>query len=76
MNGRGINYNFAGFSNFEAAISRVNSAITNYFKQFQVEQAEIKHQLARKRQAQVEYHQEMVDGMPLLEMLRNGNHHF
>lgn len=76
MNGWDISCNFAKFSIFEEAISGVTSAITNNLKQLQVEQAETKFQLTQKRQSQSEYHQEMVDGMPLVERFKNGTHHF
>ncbi len=76
MKGKGINYNFARFSIIEEAISRVTSAITNYVERSQAELAETKRQLTEKRQAQSEYHQEMVDGMPLEERLKMGNHRY
>ena len=74
MTYKSIEYDVAKYSVIEEALSRIISAITNYFERIQAEQAEVKRQQIKKRRMQSEYHQEMTDGLPLEEKLRFGSY--
>ena len=56
--------------------SSANRLIHNFFDRIQSEQAEAKRQMIKERQMLNEYHQEMIDGMPLQEKLKMGNYRF
>jgi hypothetical protein len=50
--------------------------IRNFIDRIQSEQAEARRQMIKERQMLSEYHQEMIDGMPLQERLKMGNYRF
>lgn len=54
----------------------VGLLIRNFIDRIQSEQAEARRQMIKGRQMLNEYHQEMIDGMPLQERLKSGNYRF
>ena len=56
--------------------SSVDRLVSNFIDRMQSEQAEAGRQILKKRQMLNEYHQEMIDGMPLEERLKSGNYRF
>lgn len=61
------------FGGFRSSASRL---IRNFIDRIQSEQAEARRQMIKERQILNEYHQEMIDGMPLQEKLKMGNYRF
>jgi hypothetical protein len=59
--------------NFRASAGLI---IRNFIERIQSEQAEARRQMIKERQMLNEYHQEMIDGMPLQERLKMGNYRF
>jgi len=56
--------------------SSADRLVPNSIDRMQSEQAEVRRQMIKKRQMLNEYHQEMIDGMPLQERLKSGNYRF
>ena len=61
------------FGGFRSSASRL---IRNFIDRIQSEQVEARRQMIKERQMLNEYHQEMIDGMPLQEKLKIGNYRF
>jgi len=61
------------FGGFRSSAGRL---IRNFIDRIQSEQVEARRQMIKERQMLNEYHQEMIDGMPLQEKLKIGNYRF
>jgi len=60
----------------EDLIAKITSGIARFFEKIRIEQETANHQLMEKRRVLSEYHQELIDGLPMVERFKMGSHRF